>query len=146
MNRTELLYNFLKKHRTVIQLALLLIPIFYFANIILELTKNSPEPLEYTDHARRFGIETKKRKAIFQQLVLESPKWQKRSKNRFPNLRWRQEDDYHWAEKRFVHQLANQHGIHYSQVYMILDEGTRNHWQGPDGKMLPVSTVPLQKN
>ena len=35
------------------------------------------------------------------------------------------------------------YGLTMSQVYLILDEGIRGRWPGPDGQPLDPHTVPL---
>ena len=56
---------------------------------------------------------------------------------------WSREDDRGHFERLFFRKLAKQHNISLSQVYLILDEGLRAKWPGPDGQPLPATTPPL---
>jgi hypothetical protein len=39
--------------------------------------------------------------------------------------------------------MAGKYRISLTQAYLILDEGIRNKWPGPDGTPLPATTPPL---
>ncbi len=56
---------------------------------------------------------------------------------------WSREDDRGHFERMHFRALAVEHKISLTQVYLILDEGLRNHWPGPDGAVLPATSPPL---
>ena len=45
-------------------------------------------------------------------------------------------------ERALAQSLATRHGLSLSQVYLILDEGIRDKWPGPDGEPLIATTPP----
>lgn len=56
---------------------------------------------------------------------------------------WSREDDRGHFERVEMRNLALRFKISLSQIYLILDEGIRDHWPGPDGVPLPATTPPL---
>ena len=56
---------------------------------------------------------------------------------------WSREDDRGHVERVFFRQLGKKYEISLTQVYLILDEGIRAKWPGPDGAPLPATTPPL---
>ncbi len=56
---------------------------------------------------------------------------------------WSREDDRGHYERVEFRRLAAQYKISLTQVYLVLDEGLRGHWPGPDGHPLPATTPPL---
>jgi hypothetical protein len=104
------------------------------------------QPAVPADHGdERFGVPLALRKEIFQMLAEAEPEARVESARRFagPGLEWSAEDDRASHERRKVAELAARFGLSITQVYLILDEGIRAHWRGPDGKPLEARTVPL---
>jgi hypothetical protein len=56
---------------------------------------------------------------------------------------WSREDDRGHYERVFFRALAKRHELSLSQVYLILDEGVRLKWPGPNGLPLPATVPPL---
>ena len=56
---------------------------------------------------------------------------------------WSREDDRGHYERVAARTSAAKHRVSLSQVYLVLDDGIREHWAGPDGKPLPATTPPL---
>lgn len=56
---------------------------------------------------------------------------------------WSREDDRGHYERLAARRAAAKHKVSLSQVYLVLDEGLREGWLGPDGKPLPATTPPL---
>lgn len=56
---------------------------------------------------------------------------------------WSREDDRGHYERVALRQLAAEYRVSLSQTYLILDEGIRARWPGPDGEPLPGTSPPL---
>lgn len=94
--------------------------------------------------ANRFGVPLPVRRQIFATLVHDEPAAQKRAEENFPGEPWSVEDDRAASERDRVRALAASRKLNVTQIYLILDEGLRAHWPGPDGKALPTHVVPLR--
>jgi hypothetical protein len=55
---------------------------------------------------------------------------------------WSREDDRGHYERVKMRELAARYEGTLTQMYLILDEGIRNKWPGPDGQPLPATTPP----
>jgi hypothetical protein len=93
----------------------------------------------------RFRLPERTRKEIFAEIADSEQAERARAilKNTWNGHLWSREDDRGHAERAFFRQLAKHHGISLTQVYLILDEGIRAKWPGPDGQPLPATTPPL---
>lgn len=93
----------------------------------------------------RFGVPLETRKAIFLDLATAERAARAEGHRRFPgpDLAWSAEDHRAAFERKEVARLAGAHGLNITQIYLILDQGIRNHWPGPDGEPLDATTVPL---
>jgi len=56
---------------------------------------------------------------------------------------WSREDDRGHHERVAARAAAAKHKVSLSQVYLILDEGIRERWPGPDGNPLAATTPPF---
>jgi hypothetical protein len=56
---------------------------------------------------------------------------------------WSREDDRGHFERVELRRLAKLHDLALTQMYLILDEGIRGRWPGPDGEPLPGTSPPL---
>jgi hypothetical protein len=56
---------------------------------------------------------------------------------------WSREDDRGHYERVAVRAAAAKFHVSISQVYLVLDEGIREHWLAPNGQPLPATTPPL---
>ena len=116
--------------------------------------KNTAQPLlvpytisalnsdEYYDH--RFGLRLEKRQAIFNDLAAVEIAERQRAieGNTWQGHAWSREDDRGHYEMTAARRLAKQYGITLTHVYLILDEGIRKKWPGPDGQPLLPTTPP----
>jgi hypothetical protein len=64
-------------------------------------------------------------------------------KNTWNGHIWSREDDRGWGERVLARSLAQKYGISLTQVFLVLDEGIRKKWPGPDGNPLPATVPPL---
>ena len=56
---------------------------------------------------------------------------------------WSREDDRGHYERVAARSSAAKHRVALAQVYLVLDEGIRERWPGPDGKPLAATTPPF---
>ncbi len=56
---------------------------------------------------------------------------------------WSREDDRGHAERTYFRSLATKYRVSLSVIYLVMDEGIRKHWPGPDGTPLPATSPPL---
>lgn len=103
-------------------------------------------PAELVDQGpdgERFGLPLAKRREIFTEFATAEPNSRSQGVAGFPGQPWSQEDHRCAFERETARTMAVRHGISLTQVYLVLDEGIREKWLGPDGKPLPPKTVPL---
>lgn len=93
----------------------------------------------------RFGVPLAKRREVFTEVAGGEPSARAEGTKAFPGAdkAWSAEDHRGAYERKNVAAAAARHHLTLSQVYMILDEGIRAKWPGPDGEPLKPSTVPL---
>lgn len=91
----------------------------------------------------RFGLPEAVRREIFNELATAEPNARASGIAGFPGLPWSQEDHRCAFERDTARSIAARRQISLSQVYLILDEGIRNKWLGPDKQALNPKTVPL---
>jgi hypothetical protein len=93
----------------------------------------------------RFRMPERTRREIFAEIAEteQAHRQQALQTNSWNGHLWSREDDRGHFERIYFRKLAKQHGISLSQVYLVLDEGIREKWPGPDGQPLPATTPPL---
>lgn len=104
-----------------------------------------PPPLPPDSGDTRFGVPLAKRKQVFTELAAAEPHARAEGKRSFPGyeLEWSAEDHRGAFERQKVAELMSRHRLSMTQVYLILDEGIRERWPGPDGEPLTPFAVPL---
>jgi hypothetical protein len=93
----------------------------------------------------KFRLPEHTRRAIFAELAAAELAERARAikANSWNGHVWSREDDRGHYERVAVRAVAAKHKISLSQTYLVLDEGIRERWPGPDGKPLPATTPPL---
>jgi hypothetical protein len=89
----------------------------------------------------RFGVSLAERHAIFSEIAAAEQSWRARPP-RFPGQPWSTEDDVMAVVRDTARASAVRHQLNLTQVYLIFDEGLRDHWPGPQGP-LPTTIVSL---
>lgn len=105
-----------------------------------------PSPINTEDiDGYRFRISDETRHAIFDEVAAAEIAERERAikANTWSGHAWSREDDRGYYERIAVRAAASKHKVSISQVYLVLDEGIREHWPAPDGKPLPATTPPL---
>jgi hypothetical protein len=111
------------------------------------LITDRPPPKVATDVGdTRFGAPLATRKKVFEEFAAAEPNSRAEGKKSFPgfDLAWSAEDHRGSFERQKAAELSMRYRLSLTQVYLILDEGIREHWPSPDdGEPLSPYTVPL---
>ncbi len=101
-------------------------------------------PTEEVDDYK-FRIPERTRRVIFAELATAELAERARAiqANTWKGHLWSREDDRGHHERLAARAAAARHKISLTQVYLVLDEGIRERWPGPDGNPLPATTPPL---
>ena len=93
----------------------------------------------------RFRLPERTRREIFLEIAGAEVAERKRAaeNDKWHGHLWSREDDRGHYERVEMRLLAVKFHISLTQMYLILDEGIRNHWPGPDGAPLPAVSPPL---
>ena len=105
-----------------------------------------PPPLLPDDGAAgvRFGLDEATRRAIFTELAIGEPAAREQARVHFPEP-WSAEDDRAAFERDTAREIARSHAVNLTQIYLVLDEGIREHWPAPPNQTpLEPHTVPLK--
>ena len=106
--------------------------------------KAPPALVDREPNGVRFGLSEESRRAIFKEIAAAEPSARSNGVAGFPGQPWSQEDHRCAFERDTIRAIAARSGIDIAQVYLVLDEGIRDRWPGPDGKPLTPHTTPLQ--
>ena len=95
----------------------------------------------------RFRMPERTRREIFAEIASAEAIERKRAidQNTWHGHLWSREDDRGHQERMEFRRIAKDYNISLTQVYLVLDEGIREHWLGPDGKPLTGSTPKLDQ-
>jgi len=107
-------------------------------------TKPSPTiPTEEIEDYR-FRLPEHTRRDIFRDLATVEVAERARAiaANTWGGHLWSREDDRGHYERVAARGAAQKYHCSLSQVYLVLDEGIRERWPGPDGNPLPATTPP----
>jgi hypothetical protein len=132
--------------RLALRIAAVVVAFVLAAKATAKVRSAGPMPLVPPDgpDGERFGLSEAKRRAIFADFAAAEPRSIQNGLSSFPTERWSAEDHRGAFERERAGLLAASHRLNLSQVYLVLDEGIRNHWPGPDGKPLNPHTIPLK--
>lgn len=103
-----------------------------------------PIPTEEIDDYK-FRLPEHTRKEIFEDLATAELAERDRAAkaNTWNGHLWSREDDRGHYERVAARAAAVKFKISLAQVYLVLDEGIREHWPAPNGQPLPATTPPL---
>ena len=109
------------------------------------ITSEKPPPalIDREPNGNRFGLDEKTRKDIFKEIAIAEPGARQNGIAGFPGQPWSQEDHRCAFERDHIRSIATRRNLDITTVYLVLDEGLREHWPGPDGKPLTPRTTPL---
>lgn len=112
---------------------------------LLTARKPPTVPTEEIEDLRFGGLSEEKRRAIFARIAAAEASERRRAiaANTWQGHLWSREDDRGYQERTTLRQLAAEYRVSLSQLYLVLDEGIRQKWPGPDGAPLPGTTPAL---
>lgn len=99
--------------------------------------------IEAADH--KFRLPERTRREIFTELATAEIAERQRAiaANTWKGHLWSREDDRGWQERAAARTAAAKYRVSLTQIFLVLDEGIRNKWPGPDGNPLAATTPPL---
>jgi hypothetical protein len=103
-----------------------------------------PAPLADGPGDVRYGLSEATRRELFKEIAAAEPNGRAQGAAGFPGQPWSQEDHRAAFERETMRSLAPAKHLNLTQVYLVMDEGVRAHWPGPDGKPLIATTIPLE--
>lgn len=111
---------------------------------LLSAKPQPPIPVEEIEDYK-FRLPERTRREIFAELATAELAERARAvqANTWKGHLWSREDDRGHYERVAARAAAAKHKVSLTQVYLVLDEGIRERWPGPDGKPLPATTPPL---
>ena len=111
---------------------------------LLDAKPPNPIPSEEIEDYR-FRLPERTRRELFLEMATAELADRRRAieQDKWKGHLWSREDDRGHFERTTLRQMALTHRLSLSQLYLILDEGIRNHWPGADGSPLPATTPPL---
>jgi hypothetical protein len=114
------------------------------SSVLVKAVPPPPLPRDQGDHVR-FGVPLATRKQVFTELATAEPVSRAEGTRAFPGdeLAWSADDHRGAYERQKVASIMGHRALSMTQVYLILDEGIRERWPGPDGKPLTPTTTPL---
>jgi hypothetical protein len=83
-------------------------------------------------------------RALFDQLVSDEPKDRESALDDWAHHRWSQQDAFGALERERATKFAREHELTTQDALLLIDEGLRQGWPGPNGVKLDVTTVPLK--
>jgi hypothetical protein len=93
----------------------------------------------------RFRLPERTRREIFAEIATAEAIERKRAidQNTWKGHLWSREDDRGHQERMELRRIAKDYNISLTQAYLVLDEGIRAQWPGPDGNPLSATTPAL---
>jgi hypothetical protein len=106
---------------------------------------HDPKPAALADGPGdvRYGLSEATRREIFKEIAAAEPGQRQEGVSAFPTQPWSQEDHRAAFERNALRAMAPNRHLNLTQVYLVMDEGVRARWPGPDGKPLVATTIPL---
>lgn len=103
-------------------------------------------PVPASTSMTRFGMTEAVRREIFRELAASEIAERQRaiSQNTWNGHAWSRFDDLGYVQRARGRELAMRYSVSLTQVYLVLDEGIRERWPGPDGQPLSPLVEPLQ--
>lgn len=152
--RVFALFDFARKPTSlagwVVRIAVTVVALFFVVQKVRAITgpmlaarPPAPIPSEEIDDYR-FRYPERVRRQIFAELAVAEVAERRRAlaANTWNGHLWSREDDRGYAERTKARELAAKYGGTLTQIYLVLDEGIRERWPGPDGEPLPATTPP----
>lgn len=88
--------------------------------------------------------EAPRRRPLFDELTRDEPQERERAKDDWAHHPWSQQDAFGALELDRVSRFSQRQNVTKQALFLLIDDGLRSHWPGPDGKPLVTTTVPLK--
>ncbi|MSP90775.1 MAG: hypothetical protein EXR79_03050 [Myxococcales bacterium] len=128
-----------------VQALSLLLPALAVAAIVrkvLDVPPPTPLDVHLQPDGQRLGLTEARRRELFAQIADHDAEWWQRTE-RFADA-WSRHDDYHVHLGRFVTELAVEHGLDETTLFLVYDEGVHRQWPGTAGRPLTPTWVVLK--
>ena len=126
-------------------LATLVLPAVLLVVLVVGVVRSAPPvPVPPPEGDGRFGLEEERRREIFTRITRHEHFSRSMAKEQFPGHARSQSDAYFGHMRDLVVHLARKHGLHTSQIFLVFDEGIREHWPDDRGNPLTATTEPLR--
>lgn len=83
-------------------------------------------------------------RALFDELVRDEPAAREKAKEDWAHHRWSQQDAFGAIELDRVNAVAAARNRSRQDLFLVIDDGLRAKWPGPDGGVLETTVVPLK--
>ena len=105
----------------------------------------APRPVPQPTSMERFGMTETIRREIFAELADAEVNERRRAitMNTWGGHAWSREDDLGYVQRARAREVAQRYRVSLSQVFLVLDEGIRRRWPGPDGLPLRGTSEPI---
>jgi len=109
------------------------------------LREPEPPPIPQPTPTERFGMPEAVRREVFRELADAEIQERRRAimMNTWGGHAWSREDDLGYVQRARAREVARRYHLSLTQVYLVLDEGIRNRWPGPDGQPLRATSEPI---
>lgn len=114
---------------------------------LLPLLRTPPlTPVPAQTSMTKFGLTDADRREIFRELAESEIGERQRAitQNTWAGHAWSRFDDLGYVQRARARELAVRYRVSLTQIYLVLDEGIRERWPGPDGQPLSPYIEPLQ--
>jgi hypothetical protein len=81
---------------------------------------------------------------LFDEVTRDEPKDREAAKDDWAHHAWSQQDAFGALELERVSRFSRNQNVTKQALFLLIDDGLRAHWPGPDGKPLITRTVPLK--
>jgi len=109
------------------------------------LREPEPPPIPQRTSMERFGMTETVRREVFRELADAEINERRRAitMNTWGGHAWSREDDLGYVQRARAREVAARYHLSLTQMYLVLDEGIRNRWPGPDGQPLRATSEPI---
>jgi hypothetical protein len=104
-----------------------------------------PPPVPQRRGNERFGMTETVRRDVFRELADAEINERRRAitMNTWGGHAWSREDDLGYVQRARAREVAARYRLTLTQMYLVLDEGIRERWPGPDGEPLRATSEPI---
>lgn len=105
----------------------------------------APQPVPQRTSMERFGMTETVRREVFRELADAEINERRRAitMNTWGGHAWSREDDLGYVQRARAREVAARYHLSLTQMYLVLDEGIRHRWPGPDGQPLRATSEPI---